>query len=232
MVPARGAYGDDVGGTSFGSATGLSSGMFAAAIGGKTAGSIAKPSTLAGLYALEPSVGSISEIRVGNIGVSPDWEALGPMGKSAKDVALLMDVMASKADRGGGSYSEGLENARLDRKRRCRIAVHDPDRARRDSTDGDCRTRAFDAAVQRLGQHPQIELVPSLTSGPSPSIRLPGSRAACLSIRHFKRSSTSTLTTASLSSWRMLWDLKLVRSRSCCSGRKIIQYGRCPSRAC
>ena len=159
MIPARGVYGPDVGGTSFGCATGLSAGLFAAAVGGKTAGSVIRPSTLAALYGMEPSLGLITGGSERSLGVSPDWDGSGPMGKTAEDVAMLLDVLVRAEDRGCRSYVDALAAARRGPSCIFRIAVHDPDRIRRDTTDGGHRTRAFDKAVGRLAEHPQIELV-------------------------------------------------------------------------
>jgi amidase len=80
-----------VSGSSSGCAVGVSAGFAAGAIGTKTHGSIVAPSSRAALYAIKASVGLIS--RSGIVPLSLTLDSVGPMAKSAYDVALLLGAM-------------------------------------------------------------------------------------------------------------------------------------------
>lgn len=80
------------GGSSSGSAVAVASGMAPAALGTDTGGSVRIPAALCGVTGLKTTVG-----RVGRAGVYPlSWtlDSIGPLTRSARDAALLYEVMA------------------------------------------------------------------------------------------------------------------------------------------
>ena len=79
------------GGSSGGSGTAVAAGMVAAALGSDTNGSIRVPSSFCGLYGLKPTFGRLS--RAGSFPFSASLDHLGPIARSALDLALLFDVL-------------------------------------------------------------------------------------------------------------------------------------------
>jgi Asp-tRNA(Asn)/Glu-tRNA(Gln) amidotransferase A subunit family amidase len=85
-------YGDPSS-SSGGNAVALSAGFAAACIASDTTGSITMPASRAACYALRPTVGLVS--TEGAFPQSSTFDTLGPMAKSAYDVALLLTHMRS-----------------------------------------------------------------------------------------------------------------------------------------
>ncbi|RSH80136.1 hypothetical protein EHS25_007241 [Saitozyma podzolica] len=89
--------GGDPMGSSSGSAVGVSVGWAAGALGTDTAGSTVGPASRAALYAIRPTLGLLS--RSGVMPVSLEHETVGPMGFTAYDVALMLELMMGREDR-------------------------------------------------------------------------------------------------------------------------------------
>ena len=85
------------GGSSGGSAAAVSANMCAAATGTDTGGSIRQPSALCGVTGIKPTYGRCS--RYGIIAFSSSLDQAGPIAKSVKDCALLLNVMAGHDDK-------------------------------------------------------------------------------------------------------------------------------------
>ncbi|KAK6221701.1 Amidase [Colletotrichum tabaci] len=83
----------DPGGSSSGSGAGVSAGFAPLALGSDTEGSIVGPSGRGALFGLRPSTGMTS--RTGVVPISSSVDTTGPMGKSAWDVAVSLDIMAA-----------------------------------------------------------------------------------------------------------------------------------------
>jgi AtzE family amidohydrolase len=79
------------GGSSGGSGTAVASGMVAASLGSDTNGSIRVPSSFCGLFGLKPTLGRLS--RAGSFPFCGSLDHLGPIARSATDLALLLDVL-------------------------------------------------------------------------------------------------------------------------------------------
>jgi len=79
-------------GSSSGSAAAVAAGLCAVAIGTETDGSIICPSQTCGVVGLKPTLGLIS--RSGVIPIAHSQDTPGPIGRTVRDVAVLLGVMA------------------------------------------------------------------------------------------------------------------------------------------
>jgi aspartyl-tRNA(Asn)/glutamyl-tRNA(Gln) amidotransferase subunit A len=80
------------GGSSGGSAVAVSSGMSLASIGTDTSGSIRVPASLCGIFGLKPTYGRVS--RYGIMPLAPSIDHVGPLARSAWDIAVLLQAIA------------------------------------------------------------------------------------------------------------------------------------------
>ena len=83
------------GGSSTGSAVGVALGLAPIALGGDGGGSIRIPSCLNGVFGIKPTFGRVS--RAGD-GFAGSVAHAGPIGASAFDLALALDIIASEQD--------------------------------------------------------------------------------------------------------------------------------------
>ncbi|MEQ8698213.1 MAG: AtzE family amidohydrolase, partial [Bauldia litoralis] len=79
------------GGSSGGSGTAVAAGMVAASLGSDTNGSIRVPSSFCGLFGLKPTFGRLS--RAGSFPFCASLDHLGPIARSAADLALIFDAL-------------------------------------------------------------------------------------------------------------------------------------------
>jgi amidase len=79
-------------GSSSGSAVAVAMGFCAAAIGTETNGSIVSPASACGIVGLKPTLGSVS--RSGIIPITQWQDTAGPMTRTVRDAALLMNVLS------------------------------------------------------------------------------------------------------------------------------------------
>lgn len=94
LEPPRNPWGRDYtsGGSSNGSAVNVAAGLAMASIGSDSGGSIRIPAAFCGVSGLSPTFG-----RVGRSGVLPfsdSMGAVGPLGRSVEDLALVLDAIA------------------------------------------------------------------------------------------------------------------------------------------
>jgi amidase len=82
------------GGSSSGSAVAVAAGLCAAAIGTETSGSLLFPASLNGLVTVKPTVGLIS--RAGIVPIAHSQDTAGPMTRTVRDAAFLLNVLASR----------------------------------------------------------------------------------------------------------------------------------------
>ncbi|WP_267465647.1 amidase [Nocardia cyriacigeorgica] len=119
------------GGSSGGSAAALASGFGALSIGSDIAGSLRTPAHFCGVYAHKPTLGlaamrGMVAPRVPAWPVEADLAVVGPMARTARDLTLLLDVMAGPDPLTHGvAYSAALPPARHDRLADFRVLVVD-----------------------------------------------------------------------------------------------------------
>jgi len=114
--PARNPWNRDhfPGGSSSGSGAGLAAGFFPAAIGTDTGGSIRNPASMCGIVGFKPTYGLVS--RRGVLPLSFSLDHIGPMTRTVRDNALMLQVIAghdaddpASADVGVPDYTADLE---------------------------------------------------------------------------------------------------------------------------
>jgi amidase len=82
------------GGSSSGSAVAVAAGLCAASIGTETSGSLLFPASQNGLVTVKPTVGLIS--RAGILPISHSQDTAGPITRTVRDAAMLLNVLAAK----------------------------------------------------------------------------------------------------------------------------------------
>ena len=142
------------GGSSAGSAVAVTAGLCAAAIGTETSGSLLSPATQNGLVTVKPTVGLIS--RSGILPISHSQDTAGPMTRTVRDAAILLNVMAAHdpqdpatqhlqrpQDFTMGLDKDGLKGARIG-------MPSDPDDPLNDPFYGPLSPRAKDVMAQAI----------------------------------------------------------------------------------
>jgi amidase len=81
------------GGSSSGSGVGVSAGFVPMSLGTETGGSLVYPASKAGLYAMRPTLGSVSPKGVFRI--SKSYDGIGAMARTPLDLSLLVEGILS-----------------------------------------------------------------------------------------------------------------------------------------
>jgi amidase len=84
-------------GSSSGSGAAVAANLTAVAVGTETDGSIMCPSSTCGIVGLKPTVGLVS--RTGVVPISHTQDTAGPMGRTVKDVAILLGALSGADSR-------------------------------------------------------------------------------------------------------------------------------------
>ncbi|QWG21245.1 amidase [Bradyrhizobium sediminis] len=82
------------GGSSSGSAVAVAAGLCAGSIGTETSGSLLYPASQNGLVTVKPTVGLVS--RAGILPIAHSQDTAGPMTRTVRDAAMLLNVLAAK----------------------------------------------------------------------------------------------------------------------------------------
>ena len=92
------------GGSSGGSAAAVAAGFVPAALGTDTGGSIRQPASFNGVVGMKPTYGRVS--RFGGIAFGSSFDAIGPITRTVKDNAILLDVLSGADEFDGTSADE------------------------------------------------------------------------------------------------------------------------------
>lgn len=124
LMDDRGIPVVDPGGSSSGSAVAVAAGFCAASIGTETSGSLLHPASRNGLVTVKPTVGLIS--RAGIVPITHSQDTAGPMTRTVRDAAMLLNVLAAEdprdpatrrqkrpADYTAGLASDAMKGARI-----------------------------------------------------------------------------------------------------------------------
>jgi aspartyl-tRNA(Asn)/glutamyl-tRNA(Gln) amidotransferase subunit A len=108
--PARNPWNRDYfpGGSSSGSGAGLAAGFFPAALGTDTGGSVRNPASMCGITGLKPTYGRTS--RRGVVPLAQSLDHVGPMTRTVRDNALLLQVIAGHDPQDPGSADEPVDD--------------------------------------------------------------------------------------------------------------------------
>ena len=94
-------------GSSSGSGAATAASLCAVAVGTETDGSIVSPSSINGLVGIKPTVGLVG--RSGIIPISASQDTAGPMARTVRDAALLLNVLAAIAPKTHPDYTQSLD---------------------------------------------------------------------------------------------------------------------------
>ncbi|HEY5013599.1 MAG TPA: amidase family protein [Acidimicrobiia bacterium] len=155
------------GGSSGGAATSVACGFTSFEIGTDIGGSVRIPSHCCGVFGLKPSFGVVPQRgyldHVGGGTTDADINVFGPIARSARDLDLLLDVLAGPVDEDAVGWRLELPPARFDGAAGMRVGVwFDDDAAPVDreyrALLGAAADRLADAGARVEDSHPRVDL--------------------------------------------------------------------------
>jgi len=113
------------GGSSGGSAVALAAGLTALEVGSDSGGSLRNPAHYCGIYSHKPTFGvtSIEGQSVPGLGHVPDIMVLGPLARSAEDLAMALDIIARPKETDAVAWRLELPAAKQTKLSDFRVAV-------------------------------------------------------------------------------------------------------------
>lgn len=95
------------GGSSGGSAAAVSAGMVTSALGTDTGGSIRQPASYTNIVGMKPTYGAVS--RYGLIAFASSLDQIGPMTRTVKDNALILNAISGQDEKDGTSAALNID---------------------------------------------------------------------------------------------------------------------------
>jgi aspartyl-tRNA(Asn)/glutamyl-tRNA(Gln) amidotransferase subunit A len=145
------------GGSSGGSGAAVAGGMVAAAMGSDTGGSIRIPASFCGVVGLKPSFGRVS--RYGTVPLGYSLDHMGPLTRTVRDAALVLNAIAGYDRRDPASSRAGVEDfLPPDEVQLAGVRIGLPENFYFDRVDAEVREAVHRAA--RLAEEAGAEIVP------------------------------------------------------------------------
>jgi Asp-tRNA(Asn)/Glu-tRNA(Gln) amidotransferase A subunit family amidase len=155
------------GGSSSGSAAAVAAGMVPVALGTQTNGSVIRPASFCGVYALKPSRGLLP--RTGVLDQSPSLDEIGVFARNLEDIAKLTEIMS-------GDDGHDRASARQSPRRLYDVAVSQPPLPPKfcfvktpwwDDVEPEAR-EAYEAFVAHMGENVEVVQLPDIVKQVAP----------------------------------------------------------------
>jgi len=155
------------GGSSSGSAAAVAAGMVPVALGTQTNGSVIRPASFCGVYALKPSRGLLP--RTGVLDQSPSLDEIGVFARNLEDIAKLTEIMS-------GDDGHDSASARQSPRRLYDVAVSQPPLPPKfcfvktpwwDDVETEAR-EAYEAFVAHMGENVEVVQLPDIVKQVAP----------------------------------------------------------------
>jgi Asp-tRNA(Asn)/Glu-tRNA(Gln) amidotransferase A subunit family amidase len=155
------------GGSSSGSAAAVAAGMVPVALGTQTNGSVIRPASFCGVYALKPSRGLLP--RTGVLDQSPSLDEIGVFARNLEDIAKVTEIMS-------GDDGHDSASARQSPRRLYDVAVSQPPLSPKfcfvktpwwDDVEPEAR-EAYEAFVAHMGHDVEVVQLPDIVKQVAP----------------------------------------------------------------
>jgi Asp-tRNA(Asn)/Glu-tRNA(Gln) amidotransferase A subunit family amidase len=155
------------GGSSSGSAAAVAAGMVPVALGTQTNGSVIRPASFCGVYALKPSRGLLP--RTGVLDQSPSLDEIGVFARNLEDIAKVTEIMS-------GDDGHDRASARQSPRRLYDVAVSQPPLPPKfcfvktpwwDDVEPEAR-EAYEAFVAHMGENVEVMQLPDIVKQVAP----------------------------------------------------------------